>query len=76
MGVLRFHWDFRGPDAKQTAEHFTKHLNEFCARENIDSCRTWVTGLPVRFIATLECDEQYLAIVRDRLRPIRAERVG
>jgi hypothetical protein len=75
MGLVRFHWDFRGPDAKRTAEHFAKHLGEFCAREHIAPHRTWVTGFPVRFIATLECEEQHLAIVRDRLRPIRAERL-
>ena len=35
MGLLRFHWDFFGPDAEPTAEHFLKHLDEFCAREGI-----------------------------------------
>jgi hypothetical protein len=76
MPLLRFHWDFRGPDAQTTAEHFRRHLDEFCDREGIAPCRTWITGLQLRWLATLECDEQYLTTVRDRLRPIRAERVG
>ena len=57
-------------------EHFCKHLEEFCAREGISSRRTWVTALPVKCIATLECAEEHLKLVRDRLRPRRAERVG
>jgi hypothetical protein len=76
MAVLRFHWDFRGPDAQRTAEHFCKHLEEFCEREKITARRTWTTGFPVRVIATLECGEEHLKLVRDRLRPKRAERVG
>ena len=31
--------------------------------------------MPRRCIATLECEETHLAVVRDRLRPKRAERV-
>lgn len=74
--LLRFHWDFLGPDAKPTAEHFCKHLEEFCDREKILTWRTWVTALPVRCVATLECGEEHLKLVRDRLRPKRAERVS
>ncbi len=76
MPLLHFHWDFRGPDAQPTADHFRKHLDEFCQREGIEPHRAWISGLQVRWIVTLECDEQHLAIVRDRLRPKRAERVG
>ena len=35
MSQLRFHWDFFGPDAPTTAEHFLEHLEDFCAREGI-----------------------------------------
>ncbi|MBL7962615.1 MAG: hypothetical protein JNM31_02110 [Flavobacteriales bacterium] len=76
MGLLRFHWDFFGPDAPTTAEHFLRHVDEFSAAEGITGQRHWVTQLPMRCTATLECDEQYLKLVRDRLRPKRAERVG
>lgn len=75
MPLLRFHWDFFGPDAEPTAEHFLKHLDEFCAREGITAHRHWVTKLPVRCTAVLECDEKHLKLVRDALRPVRGERV-
>lgn len=75
MSLLRFHWDFFGPDALETAQHFLRHVDEFCSRSGIEGHRHWTTALPVRVTATLECDEQHLAIVRDGLRPKRAERV-
>ncbi len=76
MPLLRFHWDFFGPDAPRTAEHFLHHVDEFCAREGIQGQRHWVTTFPVRCTATLECDEAHMLLVRDRLKPKRAERVG
>lgn len=76
MALLRFHWDLFGPDAQPTAEHFLRHVEEFCDRENIADRRTWTTAFPARVVATLECDEAHLKLVRDRLRPKRAERVG
>lgn len=75
MGLLRFHWDFFGPDAPQTAAHFLHHVDEFCARNAITGQRHWTTALPLRVTATLECDEAHLAVIRDSLRPKRAERV-
>lgn len=75
MASLRFHWDFFGPDAPATAEHFLRHVDEFCTREGISGQRHWVTQHPMRCTATLECDERHLVLVRDRLRPKRAERV-
>jgi len=75
MSRLRFHWDFFGPDAVATAEHFLRHVDTFCAREGISDQHHWVTELPARCTATLECDERYLIVVRDALRPKRGERV-
>jgi hypothetical protein len=74
MALVHFHWDFFGADALPTAEHFCKHVQEFCAAEGITEMRTWTTEVKMRSIASLECDEQYLPLVRDRLRPRRAER--
>ena len=76
MALLHFHWDFFGPDAAATAEHFCHHTEEFCAAEGIAPCRTWTTPLSMRCTASLECDERHLVLVRDRLRPKRAERVA
>ncbi len=75
MPRIRLHWDFFGPDAQETAAHFLKHLDQFCLRENIAGYRHWVSEQPVRSTAVLECDEQYLQLLRDALRPVRGERV-
>ncbi|MBK6776953.1 MAG: hypothetical protein IPG74_14320 [Flavobacteriales bacterium] len=76
MGALRFHWDFFGPDAVPTAEHFVKHLHQFCEKEGVAERKAWTTPLPIRCTATLECDESHMLLIRDRLKPKRAERVG
>lgn len=73
--LLRFHWDFFGPDAQRTAEHFLHHLDEFNAKEGIAEYRHWTLNKGVLVSAVLECDERHLVLVRDRLRPVRAERV-
>lgn len=75
MPQLRFHWDFFGPDAPTTAKHFLKHMDEFCVREGVLGYQHWTTERPTLCTATLECEEHYLTLVRDRLRPKRAERV-
>ncbi|MCB0764308.1 MAG: hypothetical protein R2815_08085 [Flavobacteriales bacterium] len=75
MAALRFHWDFFGPDALRTAEHFLVHLDRFCAMEGVVHYTHWTTVLRSGASATLECDEAHLALIRDRLRPRRAERV-
>lgn len=75
MSLLRFHWDFFGPDAKHTAEHFLEKIDSFCDREGIRDYKHWVREQQLRSIAILECDEKHLVIVRDRLRPKRGERV-
>lgn len=75
MGALRFHWDFFGPDAMRTAEHFLVHLDQFCAKEGVAAYVHWATDIRIKAIATLECDEAYMILIRDRLKPRRAERV-
>ncbi len=75
MPTLRFHWDFMGPDARLTAAHFCHHLEEFCATHGIESPHTYTTQVGNRCTASLECDEKHLVLVRDRLRPKRAERL-
>lgn len=37
-----FHWDFFGPTAKGTAEHFVHHLKEFIAQRELKSCETGI----------------------------------
>lgn len=33
---VRLLWDFRGPDAEQTAKHFEVHLREFFRKHDLD----------------------------------------
>ncbi|HEY0976650.1 MAG TPA: hypothetical protein VGE21_04200 [Flavobacteriales bacterium] len=75
MPLLRFHWDFFGPDAQRTAEHFLHHLDEFCEKEGVTGQQHWTTNKEILVTATLECDERHMLLIRDRLRPKRAERV-
>lgn len=75
MGLLRFHWDFFGPDSLPTAVHFLQHLDQFCVKEGVEGYRHWTIDQKIRAVAVLECDECHLALIRDRLRPKRAERV-
>ncbi|MGV9013685.1 MAG: hypothetical protein ACOH13_13920 [Flavobacteriales bacterium] len=76
MPTLRFHWDFLGPDAQGTAEHFCHHVEEFCATNSIADPRTFTTMVQGRCVASLECDEKHMLLVRDRLLPKRAERLA
>ena len=75
MPLLRFHWDFFGPDARATAEHFLRHLDQFCDREGITGHTHWVREENTKCTAILECEERYKELVRDALRPVRGERV-
>lgn len=75
MGRIRLHWDFFGPDNHATAVHFLKHVDQFCAREGISRYAHAITNHAVRCTAVLECDDQYLKLVRDALKPVRGERV-
>lgn len=76
MPTLRFHWDFLGPDAQPTADHFCRHVLEFCATNGIADPRTFTTMVQGRCVASLECDEKHMLLVRDRLLPKRAERLA
>ena len=76
MANLHFHWEFFGPDAAGTAENFVKHLLEFCDKEGIDERRAWHAEHGARWTASLECEEKHMLLIRDRLRPKRAERIG
>lgn len=75
MPRVRLHWDFFGPDAFTTAEHFLEHLDQFCGREGVTGYRHWVVRRSALCTAVMECEEDHLKLVRDALRPVRGERV-
>lgn len=68
-------WDFFGPSAAGTAEHFRVHLDEFLARERLSGCTTGVEIHPEERHAAAWCRtpvDQLDSIVR-ALKPRRVE---
>jgi hypothetical protein len=68
-------WDFFGPNAEGTAEHFRKHLLELFAAEGIDGCELSFESRgrghqAVRCAADAALADDLIA----RLRPRRVER--
>lgn len=67
-------WDFRGPAAEKTAEHHEIHLKEFI---EIEKLPLELTGFDVlnemHAIAFMVVTDEHLVLVRDALKPHRAE---
>lgn len=73
MRKIKLLWDFRGPDAKQIAEHHTIHLKEFVAIENLDSFGIAITEMnPMLCSAYIIVSEDQMKTFRDSLKPHRA----
>jgi hypothetical protein len=71
---IKLLWDFRGPDAKETAKHHTIHLEEFAVKENLEFIEIGILEknpmLASAFITVLEKD---MKVFRDALKPHRGE---
>lgn len=71
---IKIIWDFRGPGAAKTAEHYQKHLEEFIV---IEELKFDITGhqhfSPSHSIAYMVVAEFELKEVRDILKPHRGE---
>ncbi len=71
---IKLLWDFRGPDAKKTAEHHTIHLKEFAALRKLDFYEINISEInPVLSAAFIIVDESNMKIFRDALKPHRGE---
>lgn len=71
---IKLIWDFRGPDAKETAKHHTRHLKEFAAVENLPIHEVAVQELnPMLCTAYITVDESHMKVFRDALKPHRGE---
>jgi hypothetical protein len=69
--VTRYFWDFFGPDAERTAQHFRRHLDEFLEQHACAGCATGTesagAGHFAAFCATPpEHDELVLRSLRPR----------
>lgn len=74
MKRIKLIWDFRGIDAKKTAEHHVIHLKEFGKKESLEETESGVEQVTeshsTAFFTVLEKD---MILVRDALRPHRGE---
>lgn len=67
-------WDFKGGDARQTAEHYDHHLREFCEKWNVESELIGVEHTDgMHSVAYMVVSESDVITVRDSLRPNRGE---
>ena len=71
---IKLIWDFRGATAAKTAEHHEVHLKEFIISQQMD---LKITGFEIKnefhAIAFMVVSEENMLLVRDALKPHRAE---
>lgn len=71
---IKLLWDFRGPDAKETAKHHTIHLKEFATIEKLAFHEIDIQEQnPMLVYAFITVDEKDMKIYRDALKPQRGE---
>ena len=71
---IKLLWDFRGPDALETAKHHTVHLKEFATLENLNYHQIDIQEKnPMLVAAFITVDEKDMKIFRDALKPHRGE---
>ncbi|PWG04120.1 hypothetical protein [Polaribacter aquimarinus] len=71
---IKLLWDFRGPDAKETAKHHTIHLKEFATLENLVFYKIDIQEKnEMLFSAFITVDERDMKTYRDALKPHRGE---
>lgn len=71
---IKLLWDFRGPDALETAKHHTVHLKEFATLENLNYHQIDIQEKnPMLASAFITVDEKDMKILRDALKPQRGE---
>lgn len=71
---IKLIWDFKGPDALETAKHHCIHLKEFAQIDNLNyhevAYNEWNEMYTMAFITV---DESNMKIFRDALKPHRGE---
>ena len=71
---IKLLWDFRGPDAKETAKHHTIHLKDFARVEKLTFHEIDIQEKnPMLVSAFITVDEADMKIYRDALKPQRGE---
>ncbi|GAA0873060.1 hypothetical protein GCM10009117_22070 [Gangjinia marincola] len=71
---LKLIWDFRGPTAKQTAEHHEIHLKEYSTAQNLTLTTTGTMDISELYsIAYMIVTPTEMPEVRDALKPHRGQ---
>jgi len=71
---IKLIWDFRGPEAKKTAEHHCVHLKEFTQIDKLDFDKIDSSQITdFHSIAYVIVAEKDMLIFRDTLKPHRGE---
>ncbi len=73
MPTRTYYWDFFGPRAQPTAEHFVEHLDGFLREHGIEGCETGLesqaAGHAAAFCVT---PEEHQAAIEGALKPRRS----
>jgi hypothetical protein len=73
----RYFWDFFGPNAQGTAEHFREHLAQFLTRHAIEGCQLeLVSAGPGHHAAACSAPIDAAELIEHALRPRRQEKIG
>lgn len=71
---IKLIWDFRGPDAKQIAEHYKIHLDQYAQTNNLSDYQTGIEPISSMYtIAYFEVLLQDKENVVNALKPHRSE---
>lgn len=71
---IKLLWDFRGPDASETARHHARHLAEFIKKEALVLNITGFRDLTeLHSVAYMVVEETKMMQIRDALLPHRGE---
>ncbi|AUC14092.1 hypothetical protein BTO06_02470 [Tenacibaculum sp. SZ-18] len=71
---IKLIWDFKGPDALETAKHHCIHLKEFAQIDNLNYHEVAYNELNEMYtMAFITVDESNMKIFRDALKPHRGE---
>lgn len=74
MERIKLIWDFRGPNAQQTAKHHAIHLNEFAEAEKLEHTVCDIEQLSdMHFVAYLVVEKRWMDSLRERLKPHRGQ---
>ncbi|NND62787.1 MAG: hypothetical protein HKN48_06290 [Flavobacteriaceae bacterium] len=74
MERVKLIWDFRGPNATQTAKHHAIHLNEFAQIEQLENPIIDDESInPNHHIAFMVVDKSVMNELRERLKPTRGQ---